>query len=34
MKHEKILYNIIETEVRILASVVKNVVWWIFLKDL
>ena len=34
MKHEKILYNIIETEVRILASVVKGVVWWIFLKDL
>lgn len=34
MKHEKILYNIIETEVRILASVVKDVVWWIFLKDL
>jgi hypothetical protein len=26
MKHEKILYNIIETEVRILASVVKDVV--------
>lgn len=34
MKHEKILYNIIETEVRILTSVVKDVVWWIFLKDL
>ena len=34
MKHEKILYNIIETEVRILASFVKDVVWWIFLKDL
>lgn len=34
MEHEKILYNIIETEVRILASVVKDVVWWIFLKDL
>lgn len=34
MKREKILYNIIETEVRILASVVKDVVWWIFLKDL
>ena len=34
MEHEKILYNITETEVRILASVVKDVVWWIFLKDL